>query len=97
MGAVDLLAGAPTVPTGEVGTRVLVAPAGVTEVVMGRGTGVVPGVAMGAVCSLACVTPAPGRARRVMRTVSFFSGTAEVFAWGVGGGVGRFGFSSLMV
>jgi hypothetical protein len=24
------------------------------------------------------VTPAPGRARRVIRTVSFFSGTAEV-------------------
>lgn len=34
---------------------------------------------MGAVASRACVTPAPGRARRVMRTVSFFSGTADVF------------------
>jgi hypothetical protein len=41
----------------------------------------------GAVASRAWVTPAPGRARRVMRTVSFFSGTAEVlgvedgFSW----------------
>lgn len=33
----------------------------------------------GAVASRACVTPAPGRARNVMRTVSFLSGTAEVF------------------
>jgi hypothetical protein len=33
----------------------------------------------GAVASRAWVTPAPGRARRVIRTVSFFSGTAEVF------------------
>ena len=33
----------------------------------------------GAVASLGWVTPAPGRARRVMRTVSFFSGTEEVF------------------
>ena len=41
-----------------------------------------------AVASFGCVTPAPGRARRVMRTVSFFSGTAEVLATGVGGGVG---------
>ena len=32
----------------------------------------------GAVASRAWVTPAPGRARRVMRTVSFSSGTAEV-------------------
>lgn len=33
----------------------------------------------GAVASLGWVTPAPGRARRVMRTVSFFRGTEEVF------------------
>jgi hypothetical protein len=33
----------------------------------------------GDVVSLGWVTPAPGRARRVMRTVSFFSGTEEVF------------------
>jgi len=33
----------------------------------------------GAVASRAWVTPAPGRARSVIRTVSFFSGTAEVF------------------
>ena len=42
MGAVDLLAGAPTVPTGEVGILALAAPAGVTDVVIGLGTGVVP-------------------------------------------------------
>ena len=42
IGAVDLLAIAPTVPMGEVGTRAVLAPAGVTEVVMGRGTGVAP-------------------------------------------------------
>jgi hypothetical protein len=47
--------------------------------------------------SFGCVTPAPGRARRVMRTVSFFSGTAEVFAAGTGGGVGWVLFSSLMM
>ena len=45
----------------------------------------------GAVASRGWVTPAPGRARKVMRTVSFFSGTAEVF--GVEEGVW---FSSLM-
>lgn len=33
----------------------------------------------GAVASLGWVTPAPGRARRVMRTVSFFNGTEDVF------------------
>jgi hypothetical protein len=32
-----------------------------------------------------------------MRTVSFLSGTAEVFADGTGGGVGWVLFSSLMV
>ena len=32
----------------------------------------------GAVASRGCVTPAPGRARSVMRTVSFFRGTDEV-------------------
>lgn len=44
----------------------------------------------GAVASRGWVTPAPGRARKVMRTVSFFSGTAEVF------GVEDVWFSSLM-
>ncbi|MDB6117599.1 MAG: hypothetical protein JWO08_1380 [Verrucomicrobiaceae bacterium] len=46
----------------------------------GKGT---PG-AIGEVASRGCVVPAPGRARRVMRTVSFFSGTAEVFCVPVG-------------
>ncbi len=35
--------------------------------------------ATGAVDSRGWVTPAPGRARRVMRTVSFFRGTEDVF------------------
>ncbi len=48
----------------------------------------------GAVASRGCVTPAAGRARSVIRTVSFFKGTALVFGLG-GGGIG-FGFSSLM-
>jgi hypothetical protein len=45
----------------------------------------------GEVASLGCMTPAPGLARRVMRTVSFFRGTALVF--GPGGGVGGVGVS----
>lgn len=44
----------------------------------------------GEVDSRGCVAPAPGRARRVMRTVSFFSGTAEVLGVLGGGGVGWF-------
>jgi hypothetical protein len=48
----------------------------------------------GEVASRGCVTPAAGRARKVMRTVSFFKGTALVLGLG-GGGIG-FGFSSLM-
>jgi hypothetical protein len=44
----------------------------------------------GAVASRGCTAPSPGRARRVMRTVSFLSGTAEVFGVLGGGGVGRF-------
>lgn len=74
---------------GAVGTREVAAPAGVTEVVIGRGTGeVLTTGGIGAVCSFGCVIPAPGRARRVMRTVSFLSGTAAVFWDGPGGGVG---------
>lgn len=95
MGAVDLLAPPPARPTGEVGTRAVAAPAGVTEVVIG--CGVEPKPVIGAVCSFGCVTPMPGRARKVMRTVSFLSGTAEVFAFGTGGGVGWVLFSSLMM
>jgi hypothetical protein len=45
---------------------------------------------IGDVASLGCVAPSPGRARRVMRTVSFFSGTADVFRVLGGGGVGWF-------
>jgi hypothetical protein len=97
MGAVALLIGAPgpaldratgLMGAGAVGTRPD-APAGVTEVVMGRGTGdVTEGGGTGAVISFGCVRPAPGRARRVMRTVSFLRGTAAVFWTGDGGGVG---------
>jgi hypothetical protein len=76
----DVLSGV----TGEVTLRA----AGVTEVVIGRGTGEVIAEGTGAVSSFGWVTPAPGRARKVMRTVSFFSGTAAVFACGEGGGVG---------
>lgn len=90
MGAVALLAGAMEpvfargtglIGAGAVGTRpVFTAPAGVTEVVIGRGTGdVMDGGGTGAVISFGCVRPAPGRARKVMRTVSFFRGTAAVF------------------
>lgn len=99
MGAVALLtkemepvfaSGTGFIGAGAVGTRlVFVAPAGVTEVVMGRGTGdVIEGGGTGAVISFGCVRPAPGRARSVMRTVSFFRGTDAVFWTGVGGGVG---------
>ncbi len=52
-----------------------------------EGTPAVTGLT-GAVASRGWVLPAPGRARRVMRTVSFFSGTAEVFGVLGGGGVG---------
>jgi len=54
-------------------------------------------VGTGEVVSRGCVLPAPGRARRVMRTVSFFSGTAEIFGGGMAAvfGVGG-GSSSLM-
>lgn len=45
---------------------------------------------MGDVASRGCVAPSPGRARKVMRTVSFFSGTADVFGVLGGGGVGWF-------
>jgi len=41
--------------------------------------------------------PVSGRARNVMRTVSFFRGTVEVFVLGFSGGFGGSGLSSLMV
>ena len=50
----------------------------------------------GAVASRGIVAPAPGRERRVMRTVSFFRGTAAVLGVLGGGGVGVFS-DSLMV
>lgn len=45
----------------------------------------------GEVASRGCVTPAPGRARNVMRTVSFFRGTEDVF------GVDDDGFSGSLM
>ena len=53
----------------------------------GMGTGL-PGDT-GAVDSRGWVAPVPGRARSVMRTVSFFKGTAEVFGVPVGTAVVR--------
>lgn len=50
----------------------------------------------GEVASRGWVAPAPGRARRVMRTVSFFKGTAAVFGVLGGGGVGVFSDSLMM-
>lgn len=57
----------------------------------------VAAVGTGDVASRGWVVPAPGRARKVMRTVSFFNGTAEVFGGGMAAvfGVGG-GSSSLM-
>lgn len=60
---------------------------GTTEEVVLLGTLPVAGFT-GDVASRGCVLPAPGRARRVMRTVSFFKGTAEVLGEEGGGGVG---------
>ena len=58
---------------------------GTTEVVFrDAGTPPVAGET-GAVVSRGWVTPAPGRPRRVMRTVSFFSGTAAVLGVVEGG------------
>lgn len=69
---------------------------GTTEVVL-REAGTLPVDGdTGAVASRGWVTPAPGRPRRVMRTVSFFSGTAAVFGVVAGGGVGVFS-DSLMI
>jgi hypothetical protein len=107
MGAVALLIGAAgadfpsatgLIGAGAVGTRPVEAPAGVTDVVIGRGTGeVVAGGGTGAVISFGCVRPAPGRARKVIRTVSFLRGTAAVFWTGDGGGWGAVLSSGMMV
>jgi hypothetical protein len=71
---------------------------GTTDVVL-KEAGIPPVAGeIGAVDSRGWVTPAPGRPRRVMRTVSFFSGTAAVFGVEPGGGDGGCVFSgSLMV
>jgi hypothetical protein len=65
------------------------------------GGGSPPAIGTGAVASRGWTAPAPGRARSVMRTVSFFSGTAEVFGAPGGGiaavlGVGGVFSASLM-
>jgi len=70
-----------------IGAVDLRAPEGTTEEVVLLGTLPVAGFT-GEVASRGWVVPAPGRARRVMRTVSFFSGTAEVLGEEGGGGVG---------
>jgi hypothetical protein len=70
---------------------------GTTEVVF-REAGIPPVAGdIGAVDSRGWVTPAPGRPRRVMRTVSFFSGTAAVFGVEPEGGGGGVFSGSLMV
>ena len=69
---------------------------GTTEVVFGEAGKLPVEGATGAVASRGWVTPTPGRPRRVMRTVSFFSGTAAVFGVVAGGGVGVFS-GSLMI
>lgn len=51
----------------------------------------------GEVDSRGWVTPAPGRPRSVMRTVSFFRGTAAVLGVEPDGGVGGVFSDSLMV
>jgi hypothetical protein len=73
-----------------IGAVAFLATVGTTEVVF-REDGTLPVEGeTGAVDSRGWVTPAPGRPRRVMRTVSFFSGTAAVFGVVGGGGVGVF-------
>lgn len=63
-------------------------------------TGAVAAVITGAVADWAvgcfCVRPAPGRARRVMRTVSFLRGTEPVLVPGGGKGTGWVLVESLM-
>lgn len=80
-----------------IGAVAFLAMVGTTEVVFSEaGIEAPPEGATGAVASRGCVTPAFGRPRRVMRTVSFFSGTAAVFGVVAGGGIGVFS-GSLMV
>ncbi len=70
---------------------------GTTEVVL-KEAGIPPvDGEMGEVDSRGWVTPAFGRPRRVMRTVSFFRGTAAVFGVEPEGGDGGVFSGSLMV
>lgn len=70
---------------------------GTTDVVFKpAGMLLVAGV-IGAVASRGWVTPPPGRPRRVMRTVSFFKGTAAVLGVEPSGGCGGVFSGSLMV
>lgn len=79
-----------------IGAVAFLATVGTTEVVLSEaGTLPVAGET-GAVDSRGWVMPAPGRPRRVMRTVSFFSGTDEVFGVVAGGGGGGVFSGSLM-
>lgn len=78
------------------GAVAFLAMVGTTEVVLREAGMEAPAGATGAVASRGCVTPPPGRPRRVMRTVSFFSGTAAVLGVVAGGGIGVFS-GSLMV
>jgi hypothetical protein len=70
---------------------------GTTEVVL-KEIGIPPVAGeTGEVDSRGWVTPAPGRPRSVMRTVSFFSGTAAVLGEEPKGGGGGVFSGSLMV
>lgn len=70
---------------------------GTTDVVL-KEAGIPPVAGeTGEVDSRGWVTPAPGRPRSVMRTVSFFSGTAAVLGVEPDGGVGGVFSDSLMV
>jgi len=70
---------------------------GTTEVVL-KEAGMPPVAGeIGEVDSRGWVTPAPGRPRRVMRTVSFFNGTAAVLGVEPDGGVGGVFSGSLMI
>lgn len=70
---------------------------GTTEVVL-KEAGIPPVAGeTGAVDSRGWVTPAPGRPRSVMRTVSFFRGTAAVLGVEPGGGAGGVFSGSLMI
>jgi len=70
---------------------------GTTDVVL-KEAGIPPVAGeTGAVDSRGWVTPEPGRPRSVMRTVSFFNGTAAVFGVEPAGGSGGVFSASLMV